>query len=327
MQLLSPSNSGRALAARGAVLRAVLALLSVHLLAGSGAAQWSKDPLTNYVMNRATGVKSIGDYAAEGIAAAGQLTAIKVRLGGDLAAARHAFWREYPNGAGLAEAAARFAQLLKTKDDYYWMVYSQRSNPTMGAINALTGGDVDGGIPIGARKTFLVWADQLSRNLGGGQLNAKTLELLMNPAKAREERRKAEPLYLDYRLRRDWEEFRAKGVKPPNVEQAFWEQALFGFKLRENAGITDREANIDPYSYAFETWQGRDALLTWCAGYIPQLTSRNPQAACQCIQGVLQANLEPRDLEDLRKRINEEMFLLATVLRVGLHAKVGACLR
>jgi len=113
MQRLSPSNSGRAVAAGGAVLRAALALLSLHLLAGPGAAQWSKDPLTNYVMNRATGVKSIGDYAAEGIAAAGQLTAIKVRLGGDLAAARHAFWREYPNGAGLAEAAARIAQLLK----------------------------------------------------------------------------------------------------------------------------------------------------------------------------------------------------------------------
>jgi hypothetical protein len=300
----------------------ILALMFANLAVG----QFSKDPVTNYAMRQSAGLKSIGDYVSDLGHSIGDLAGQKATIEIAARTSREAFWREYPNGPNLEGAGKRFATALQQKDYYYLMkeIIGRASEPTAAFIHQLSGGDIDGGIPRAAENTFVLWTQALWKNLGGG--SSKTFELLFNQPQTKAEIEKAAPLYLDYRVRRDWEEFRAHGVMPPNVGKPFWDNVLLAVEMQRKGGIADPERTMDIYSYALDRIQRGDPFSTGCAAYLAKIVPKAPETGCSCIDKVFKQNLEPKDFGALHDKFDEQRFLLSSVSKVGLHEKVAACL-
>ena len=185
-------------------LRAPLAAAALAmLLTATTEAQFSRDPLTNYLTRQSLGMKSIGDYLGDAIESASQFTALKAKLAGQLTTARQRFWQLYPDKPGFEQARAEFGRLLRDKDNYYLFIRISKplNNP---GFNWLTGGEVDDGISRHARDAFEIWREQVEavffRDLG------RMLQIFANPALGKAEMEKLDPLYQSYVVRRDWED-------------------------------------------------------------------------------------------------------------------------
>ena len=303
-------------------------LVCVMLLMASTVAmgQFSNDPVTNYAMRRAAGIKSIGDYASDFANSIQSLAAQKAAIQLEVLTSREAYWKQYPNGPNLEEAGKRFATALQHKDAYYMIneIIGKSSPPLGTLVHQLSGGDIDGGIPRAAQNTFIIWNQELWKNIGAGGL--KTFQLLLDSPRAKAEIAKANPQYLDYRVRRDWEEYRAHGVIPPNVDQQFWDNVLQAVEIQKNAGIGSLDRDMDIYSYAFDRSQRADAFSTGCSAYLAKIAPDARRTACSCIDQVFKQNLEPKDFVAIHDKFDEQRFLLSAVSKTGLHEKVAACI-
>jgi hypothetical protein len=278
-------------------------------------AQWSRDPVTNLMMQRNLGIPTIGDHLGSALQSAGEFAALKVQLSVQVGAAREKFWRLYPDKPGFAEARAEFARLLRDKDNYYLMVRIAKplNDPV---FVSWTGGEVDGGIRSMVNPAFQVWEDAMRAGFGTDLL--RLLQIATNPAMAKEIRAQAEPLYERYVARRNLEEFREAGKAPPELPASTWKLAL----LAIDAGIDD------PYGAGVLAAEQGSQFEAQCATEVPLALGvpRIPAGACGCLQKVLQG-ASPVSQWTLRTAFTQERFLVASVSRIGLHEKVAACLR
>ncbi len=134
--------------------------------------------------------------AAESFAKAKQTFAEVSR---DIAAARKAFWTQYPNGPRRAETEAAFARELQGKD-FALLTATQlgqrcrNATPNAQAMNWLVsavGVDVDGGVAPTASTTFCRWAEAVGWTMASSAVK--------------------HPFYESYRRDRDWYEFYRAG--------------------------------------------------------------------------------------------------------------------
>lgn len=299
-------------------------LLSL-LLSFPAFAQFSKDPFTNEVMRQAAGWRGIGDYVGDAAREIGNWIAEKAKLNAEIAQAREEFWRAYPNGPGYEKARGRFALALQHKDQYYLLTEAVGAgSPEFAAFGSI-GGEIDGGIRPALAATFSQWTMQVRKNIGGG--GPKTWQLLFEKGNAKAEIEQARPLYQIYEVRRDLEEFRVKGIKPPGIDPALWGRVQLAVSIRERASITDPAHVMDPYSYAFEHSGDQADFGPACRDYIAKLAPKSKPSACSCIRQVFLQNGEPADVSRLDSKFNEQDFLLTAVSRVGMYEKVATCLR
>ena len=108
--------------------------------------------------------ESIGGAIGEGIGTAikGMTDAKKSaeEMTRQIAAARAAFWAEYPNGARRKEAEAEFARLLLQKDLTIASIYvleGCRSDRAWVMSKMMSLRHIDGGIPVVAWTNFCQW--------------------------------------------------------------------------------------------------------------------------------------------------------------------------
>lgn len=298
---------------RRGLCSAVAAFVAMYVVTTE--AQWSKDPVTNLMMQRNLGIPTIGDHIGSALQSAGEFAALKVQLSAQIGAAREKFWRLYPDKPGFAEARSEFARLLRDKDDYYLLVRIARplNHPV---FVSWTGGEVDGGIRPLVNPAFEVWEDSMRAGFGTDLL--RLLQIATSPDMAKSIRAEAEPLYERYVARRNLEEFREAGKVPPELPESTWKLAL----LAIDAGIDD------PYASGILAAEKGSQFETQCATEVPLALGvpRIPASACGCLQKVLQG-ASPVSRWTLQTNFTREAFLVASVSRIGLHEKVAGCLR
>lgn len=277
--------------------------------------QFSRDPLLNYVWRQQTGLTSIADHVFKALGDAVKLRQMRAEMHSDVIAAREIFFRQYPNGPRLEEARQAFSQALDAKDGFYvqHLLASQFYPDSPGAVQLLTGGgEVDGGIPAGIRLAYLKWAGEMIGRLRAGQSAASIAEAIKS---ARD----------SYVVRRDWEEFRARGLMPPGVEKGLWDRLSVGFKLLEREDKDNPET--DPYTLAAQLWEARDKFAQGCAAYLPNLVDKPRANACACVEELFNRRLRPSALIAVYTQFDEATFLFASVSMAGLQDQVAACIR
>jgi tetratricopeptide (TPR) repeat protein len=119
----------------------------------------------------------------------------------EIAAARKAFWAQYPNGPRFQEVQATFARKLYAKD-VALLTFARvdrrcsggvRSAQTeaLGTLISAAGANIDGGVAAGASTTFCRWVEATTR------MSASTVT--------------SHPFYESYRRDRDWHELHRAG--------------------------------------------------------------------------------------------------------------------
>lgn len=293
---------------RGLVGASLLAILMATPLT----AQYSPDPVMNFLMRQNLGIRPLGDYVAEAAQNAAEFAAQKMRLSAELSTARTRFWQLYPDKPGFPQAKATFGRLLRDKDNYYLLVriVSPLNDPVFAWV---TGGEVDGGIPRFADPAFEAW-----ENATRGLLESQGAQILFTPGLGKAEMAKLEPLYERYAVRRDWEEFRAAGKRPPNLPPNVWRLAL----LAIDAGLDS------PYSAAVTAHERGNQFMAQCADAVPKVLELQtmPRTACSCLEQALQ-EASPKSRWRLETEFSSDAFLVAAVSRIGVRDKVAACLR
>ena len=140
----------------------------------------------------------------------GRLKEMSAKANEETAAARKAFWAQYPNGPRFAEAQATFARSLWAKDMLLFMearLAQGCRNPTaqaasLGRLLSVGGMNIDGGVAPGASYTFCRWVEAAA----GMSASAVT----------------SHPFYESYRRDRDWHEaYRAGKVRIGNLADLF----------------------------------------------------------------------------------------------------------
>jgi hypothetical protein len=130
----------------------------------------------------------------------------------EIAAARKAFWAQYPNGPRFKEVQATFAQKLYAKDVALLTfarvdrrcsggVRSAQAE-ALGTVLSAAGANIDGGVAAGASGTFCRWVE------AAGGMSASSVT--------------SHPFYESYRRDRDWQElYRAGKVRVGNLADLF----------------------------------------------------------------------------------------------------------
>jgi hypothetical protein len=279
-------------------------------------AQYSKDPVTDYLMRQNLGIPSIGDHVGSLVQNTGEFAALKGQLHAQIVAARANFWRLYPEKPGFAAAREELAHRLRDKDNYYLFIRSGPLNHP--GFAQLTGGEVDGGITKLAEPAFQMWEQAVRQNFGYGKDFLRLLQMIGNRELAKEAVAKADPFYRAYVARRDWEEFRAHGLAPPDLPPRTWRLAQMAIGM----------GKPDPYGAALIAAEKSSQFEARCASDVPLAlgVARIPAKACACLQRTLQ-HASPLSQWQLETAFTPEAFLIASVSRIGLRQKVAACLR
>jgi len=220
-------------------------------------AQSSGDPFFDLMLKQAIGAPTIGDLVAKAADDAIHGAVIKSTLTAEIGAARERFWRNYPNGPDLTAAKQDFDRLLFSKDEAYLMLFlpQGRPDPTISALQAITGGEIDGGIPQGAQPAYRAWVEDIRTRLGarpGEQLPLAAYVRLKDAVNA------SGPVYRDYLLRREQEEFRLRGMVPPSADPIVWKTITLFVETRPWEAKGGDYANlshsaslgVDPYKQA-----------------------------------------------------------------------------
>jgi len=148
----------------------------------------------------------------------------KTELNEEIKAARAKFWEIYPNGPGLDEARARFAEALHQKDVYYLILNQYPQDPTSHERSATVvaelldsaggGFPVDNGIWPSSKPEFEAWADAFQKNLADrGGVFSRTVVTNVKGAEAASDK-----LYQAYVTQRDWAEFEAAKRMPAGLD-------------------------------------------------------------------------------------------------------------
>lgn len=284
--------------------------------AQSSRAQSNDDLLPGFVMG------GIANVTLEGVRAFVVITQFTAQMESDLAAARERFWATYPDGPGHAAARARFAELLRTKDDYYLVSELMKvgapgdNNPN--APSFLTAaGQVDGGIPPPAQNAFIDWVNEVAQQLRIREGVLPYLSVLSQPGRARAIITAAGPQYRAYAVRRDLDEFRRAGRRPPEVDAEAWQLAALAI-----------QADVpDPYAAALSARNAPGRFMTACSVSLDAYLGGVAPGSCACARAALREAVDPKVMWSLETRFTPEDFLLASVSRVGLHERVAACVR
>jgi hypothetical protein len=274
----------------------------------------SNDPVMNLALKQAAGMQSMADMVAGAVKSGAE---VSNRMGDATARVRRArdrYWATYPNGPGFEAAKQEFDAALKSKDFFYLLGASTNT----GGIMAFLGGQVDDGIPYGARKAFEAWVTEVMKNLMEG--NASLIEAFSDTERARAQIIRADPHYRSYLVRRNFEEFRRQGKTPPNVDAEAWRISLVGLEIRQNPPP-------DPYTTAFGAVAGKKTFGSRCPAELSTILHKQLSAAsCSCLREFVKGSL-PYYSWRLETEFTAEEFLTASVAGAGNPDKVAACVR
>lgn len=151
----------------------------------------------------------IGDVMGQSLDAIGRelgkLHDLRAGTAGSMQASREAFWAQYPNGAGRAEAERRFARNLLAKDLLALQVFLGADENSRSSNLLYMAFVPDGGIPELAWPSFSNWVESVRRTARGrssskGQLTIGGLFEAQALSLSSLE-------YQRYRIMRDWAEF------------------------------------------------------------------------------------------------------------------------
>jgi hypothetical protein len=146
---------------------------------------------------------------------AGNIRGWVIQTNGELAAARQAFWTEYPNGSRLRERADQLSSLLFEKDLYYLM--ASLDDPHTRLIR-MVGGDLDGGTPDSADKEFSEWQQIFTERL---RVNGHLNSIFDFPVALTKAFMEAMPSFEPYKIARDWAEFQAAPIQIPTRQYVY----------------------------------------------------------------------------------------------------------
>ncbi|MCB2052423.1 MAG: hypothetical protein KDE63_13445, partial [Novosphingobium sp.] len=115
--------------------------------------------------------ESFGESLADTLASAQDAARSKGRMQAEISQARRAFQAAKPNTPAYRQSGQKFAELLFGKDLYYLGLFvaegvNDKSAKRVTAIEAITGGPLDGGIDPSAGYAFLQWVDGVRASLG-----------------------------------------------------------------------------------------------------------------------------------------------------------------
>ncbi len=182
------------------------------LIAAIGSALAFEQPSIGEVM---------GERMAEVIDSARAYAAEKQALEFRIQAARTRFFALHPDKEGIEQAENELADLLFVKDVHYLSLFlvegaSPDAKRRAMGMNALTGGELDGGSHEGAWVSFTKWVDAVRKPLGGDTPGQKILvwseKKLMDAIEA------SAPAYERYKVERDTIEFAIAGLEQPNAK-------------------------------------------------------------------------------------------------------------
>ncbi len=129
-----------------------------------------------------------------------------------ITAARAQFWATYPDKPGAAEAAARFADLLREKDIYFSNVVLSNGVSDFGGVGVL----LDGQIRQSAGPEFEAWVNAVKLRIG--TLLSNGADPLGWVARLQHGPEMAPTEYKRYSLERDWWEFDQVGRIPAQFD-------------------------------------------------------------------------------------------------------------
>jgi hypothetical protein len=180
-------------------------VLAVLLLAAPGLAR----PLTP---SQIWGARIVGEQVGRDLASAVRSAAEASRAKADLAAAigdaRRQYFSSEAGSDQAAAAASQLSQLLLEKDLYYLMLAMtdfERTGGRPAALDAITGGALDGGIQDPAKGLFRIWAEAFRDELFA------TSGRFPNPSQLAEAWVVTRPQYEIYELMRNFGEFNRAG--------------------------------------------------------------------------------------------------------------------
>ena len=294
-------------------LRSAFVALSC-LLGGAAHAQLSNDPVMNQALRQQAGLQSMADMVAGAVKSGAEVSNRMADLGARVASARNRYWAAYPNGPGFEAAKQEFDAALKSKDFFFLL----GATTNTAGIMAFLGGNVDDGIPYGARKAFEAWVTEVMKNLMEGK--STLIEAFANTEHARAQIIRADPYYRSYVVRRNFEEFRRQGKTPPNVDAEAWRISLAGLEIQQNPPP-------DPYTTAFAVVSGKKTFASRCPVELSAILHKQLSAAsCSCLREFVRGS-SPYYSWRLETDFSADEFLMASVAGAGTPDKVAACVR
>lgn len=156
--------------------------------------------------------------------AAGEYSALKADFNAGIAKVRREFAATYPGKPGHEKAENELADALMAKDYHFLSLYLATGTvgaaaQNVGGLNLLTGGSLDGGIPISAWDEFGNWVAAVRHHLGG---KPEELLLVTNPSKILPAVDSSMSAYQKYKVVRDKAELKGMGIAPEiaRIEQS-----------------------------------------------------------------------------------------------------------
>jgi hypothetical protein len=281
-------------------------------VASAAHAQLSNDPVMNQALRQQAGMQSMADMVAGAAKSGAEVNSRMAEIGARVASARDRYWATYPNGPGFEAAKQEFDAALKSKDFFHLL----GATTNTAGIMAFLGGNVDGGIPYGARPAFEAWVTEVMKNLMEGK--SSLIEAFSNTEHARAQIIRADPWYRSYVVRRNFEEFRRQGKVPPNVDADAWRISLAGLEITQNPPP-------DPYTTAFATVAQKKAFANRCPAELSSILHKPLSAAsCGCLRDFFKS-VNPYYTWRLETQFTAEEFLTASVAGAGTPDKVAAC--
>lgn len=200
-----------------------------------------------YVVRGIGGVVMAGlDQALDGIRGAQR---IKADFNRQIRAARQTFWKEFPNGSGIAKAEENLARLMFEKDLFMLVLFlPEGPNSQQSKVLNRTMGDWDDGIrPIG-NASFKNWIIAVREKLGARNHSSKNPDLILpwHLEKLPEAIRSTAKQYDTYKMKRDWWEFWSAGHEADfyPTEKDYLLFAIRSFGDDNDLPMTLEQANI-----------------------------------------------------------------------------------